>query len=216
MKTVPILFSREMVSAILEGRKTQTRRAIKNEKVNRPEVEFSSIQGEYFAFARMWRGHHVETFHEMPKCKVGDVFWVRETHGVTDRGKYVYRADFDSKFQFKKFKWKPSIHMPKDACRLFLKCTGVRVEWLQGISHEDAEAEGIRFYDCEITDSRCYKDYLTKPEGYGHPDHDYPSFDSSIKSFESLWKSINGEKSWEDNPWVFVYTFEITDKPENF
>lgn len=111
---------------------------------------------------------------------------------------------------------RPSIFMPKEACRNFLKTTKVRVERVQDISEEDAIAEGVLFYDCDITKGRYFKDYLTKEEGYGHPDHDYPTVRTAKESFESLWISINGQESWDSNPYVWVYDFIKTDKPKNF
>lgn len=105
---------------------------------------------------------------------------------------------------------------PKGACRIFLKVTNVRVEKLQNISDEDAQKEGILSYDCEITGKKEFKDYLTKPEGYGHPDHDYPVSTNAIESFFSLWASINGVESLDSNPYVWVYDFQITERPNNF
>lgn len=114
------------------------------------------------------------------------------------------------------FNWKPSIFMPKEACRNFLKTNKIRVERVQDISEEDSLAEGVLFYDCDITKSRKFKDYLTKEKGLGHPDYDYPIVNTAKESFKSLWISINGEKSWNDNPYVFVYNFTKIEKPKEW
>lgn len=105
--------------------------------------------------------------------------------------------------------WKPSLFMPKEAARIFLKVTNVRCERLQDISEEDAIAEGIsfQFYDTDFKEEMPrYKNYLNKLFQTSSP----------IYSFASLWRKINGKDSWKKNPWVWVYDFERIEKPENF
>ena len=108
--------------------------------------------------------------------------------------------------------WKPSIFMPKEAARIFLKVTNVRVEKLQDISEEDAIAEGIAVSSKVGSDGHYYyKDYNDTtdwPEvGWMH----------ASTSFQTLWQSINAKKyPWESNPWVWVYDFERIEKPKNF
>lgn len=162
---------------------------------------------------------------------VGDILWVRETWAettnihnlsvwpnrpciITDEmqkkilSAYIWRADGewqwcdDDGFSTEKSCWKPSIFMPKAACRLFLKVTSVRVERLQDISEADAVGEGVEKYH----DSWFYKRYGT--------DRDWCA--TAYASFAYLWESINGRDSWDANPWVWVVEFEKTDKPENF
>lgn len=195
MNTKPILFSTEMVQAILEGRKTQTRRT-KGLKVvnNNPDSHLFnsfSIDKENATFKKlegMWQGVDVP-------YKTGDVLWVRESffHSFYNKNDqcFIYKADLKED-SVKFLKWKPSIHMPKEACRLFLKVTNVRAERLQDITEMEAVFEGCMQYE---------KD---------------PDWMTALYGFELLWKKINGESSWKSNPWVWVIDFERIEKPENF
>jgi hypothetical protein len=188
----PILFSTLMVKAILEGRKTQTRRVVKM-----PPRKFLFEDGQ-------WKGESGRVY-KSPYGEVGDVIWVRETwtDPTPDQSGYpiLYKADFPMTYhgteadptetitlQEKDYKWKPSLFMPRDACRLFLKIKNIRVERLQDISEEDSVSEGVKKNDWEFEDGEC-------PETYK-------------EGFKFLWESINGEKSWEDNPFVWVIEFE--------
>jgi hypothetical protein len=137
--------------------------------------------------------------------KPSDRLWVRETWTTYERlstqeYSYLYKADFNHPTEDK---WKPSIHMPRKACRILLEITDIRIERLQDISEEDAIAEGVesRIGFAQMT---WYKDYLTKVLN-----GDFLGFDSAIKSFQSLWDSINGKTyPWESNPWVWVIEFK--------
>lgn len=188
MKQHPILFSTAMVQAILAGSKTQTRRIIKTP---------AGVTG----------------FMECPFGGINDILWVRETwciipHGPDSFGPYLYKSMGDEPYG----KWKPSIHMPKSACRLYLQITDIRVERLNDISEEDARAEGILSYNDSALGMR-YKDYMADASGYGDPDHDYPTTGDPIASFGTLWGSINGPDSWRANPFVWVISFKKIDKP---
>jgi hypothetical protein len=97
--------------------------------------------------------------------------------------------------------WKPSIFMPKAACRIFLEITDVKVERLQDISEEDAINEGV-----ELLPNNRYKYYLSE----------YFDCINAVHSFQTLWKSINGAESWEANPFVWAIEFKQITKPENF
>jgi hypothetical protein len=205
MKHIPILFSTPMVQAILEGRKTMTRRVV-NEKTP--------------------LGNWEETVKHCRYGKPEDVLWVRETW----KPKYVkggldgfrlqypqvypwfYSADGESENGYGS--WKPSIHMPKEACRIFLKVTDVRVERLHDISEEDALSEGVK--RDEILHHIRYKDYYSDAKGYGHPEYDFPTVPTATESFISLWMKINGEESWGVNPWVWVVSFERIERPLGF
>jgi len=143
------------------------------------------------------------------KVKKGDIFWVRETFGIdflSSMGtQYCYRANkLDSR---PADGWKPSIFMPKDACRIFLEVTNERVERLRDISEKDAKSEGIAA--CPFAPG--YKHY-TEPSKF----LPYKDKDSAGTSFFSLWMSINGAASLDANPFVFVYDFKIVDRPNNF
>ena len=167
-------------------------------------------------------------------ANVGDVFWVRETFHKYVVGKnnsqypeghviYSYRAD-NEKIQEAKI-WKPSIFMPKDACRLFLKVKNVRVEKLHDISDDDAKREGIYITD-DYWGEKAPLNYMYGAE-YGYKreyffgDSPYgmekvPTHSGWKASFFTLWWSINGKESLESNPFVWVYDFEIINKSDSF
>ena len=185
----PILFSTPMVQAILENRKTMTRRVVK------PQPE--SI--DFYEDRNVW-------FPEVSKCpyEVGDVLWVRETFYKTIaeelKGAFFYKADID-KLSWT-FKWKPSLFMPKEACRIFLEIKSIKVERLKDISREDARSEGI---ERDLVSGTKYKNYVDGTSVY-----------SEQGSFYSLWEKINGKESLTQNPFVFVYEFEQIEKPLDF
>lgn len=186
IKERPILFSGEMVRAILDGRKQQTRRIVKPQ----PAGLWGSTGKVY--------GHTFAGVLDGPKdhywvCKFGqpgDRLWVRETWApMCDFDKEfgtLYRADSYPSDSAIPLQWKPSIHMPRAASRITLEITGVRVEQLNDISEEDAISEGW-----PGTSKMPWS-----PRGW----------------FQSLWQSINGEDSWDANPWVWVIEFKrVTD-----
>lgn len=149
MKERPILFSGPMVRAILEGRKTQTRRVVK-----------LNASGRAFRAGRNWHLGDPECVKACPYGQPGDRLWVRETwrlHDDEESGVVTlkYRADDAHRFLpggvfidpgWAYGGWKPSIHMPRWACRIVLEITGVRVERLQHMDGEDARAEGVSFH----------------------------------------------------------------------
>lgn len=188
----PILFSTEMVKAILEGRKTQTRRIIKNVPKGLSEEEtWMNLLGR--------------------KCPYGNnILWVREKwrkNEIPTGYPYHYYAD-DDIFNFKdNEKWRPSIFMPKDACRVFLKINSVTVQKLHDITEKDAQEEGVKRHIPVPGDGlTCYKNY-TSPKT--------PFYGNNAKlSFQTLWEKINS--NWDDNPWVWVINFEITERPVGF
>ena len=224
IKTKPILFSAEMVQAILEGRKTQTRRTKGLEKVNEnPDghtFNSFSIDNKNATFKRlegMWQGVDVP-------YQSGDILWVRERFCIVDSDMkhkqtgmpYAYYAGTDSEgLEVAKeygFKWKPSIHMPKEAARIFLKVINIRVERLFQITAKDAIAEGV---ECKIVENmKEYRAYLVKDSEHVFGKNSYP--DTPECSFLELWEKINGNESVNSNPWVWVIEFERVEKPENF
>ncbi len=217
MKHIPILFSTDMVQAIIDGRKTQTRRTKGLEKINeRPDkwhYVHMVIEDKDYLSARF---HDTSDLISIP-CpygKIGDVLWVRESFQKrTDRAlelgfdRYYYKAGWEGCTDGG---WKPSIHMPKTACRIWLQITDIRVERVQDISKEDAQAEGVEMGFCYDTvlnkDLVTYKNYLTGKHIWM----------GAQLSFRTLWESINGEQSWKANPWVWVISFKQINKPENF
>lgn len=190
-KSKPILFSTPMVKAILMGEKTKTRRIVTKESViNDPNIVLSYLtDGDCFAHFR-GKGNHVDCAGFVSKYKIDDILWVREAWQYSDdlKNPYWYKQHAKEEYlpeYFEKMKWRPSIHMPKEACRLFLKVKSIKVERLQDITDEEAKAEGVETLDF------------------------YPGYDiSSRGKFEGLWNLINEEIVWDQNPWVWVYEFE--------
>ncbi|WP_137279272.1 hypothetical protein [Pseudomonas rhizoryzae] len=213
MKERPILFSGPMVRAILEGRKTVTRRAIKRRKRS-ADTNFSLVQQQDGS----WLPYH--TFDESlideqgsehpiacPFGQVGDRLWVRETWagvGNVDPGYLTYRATYPAclppnlenvpaDLRAVGERWRPSIHMPRAASRILLEITDVRVERLQDISGDQAEAEGV-------DSALCRQFFETSPSRH-------ECKEAVIHGFAGLWASINGAESWHANPWVWVVEF---------
>lgn len=205
MKESPILFSTPMVQAILADRKTQTRRIMKRQPDARG-VRTTNVMFED------WHGVEIK----FPYGRVGDVLWVRETwckipQGPDSFGAYLYKSMGDEPYG----KWKPSIHMPKSASRIWLKITDIRVERLQDIGEEDAKAEGVEY--CENGfygphKSPGYRNYFKTDIQGKHKD--IGPCTTAVASFKTLWEVINGSESWEANPWVWVISFERIEKPE--
>ncbi|EAT9131611.1 hypothetical protein FCP47_14565 [Salmonella enterica] len=192
-----------MVRAILEGRKTQTRRVL---ATYQDAVKFCpewDVNGKQIFIVLGEKDHTgmnpVITAIPCPFGQPGDRVWVRETFRVhsraTDVATLVYRASVQNSWTEQTHrvpvavcnkpatpeKWTPSIHMPRWASRITLEITGVRVERLNSITESDAEAEGV-------TDT-----------GFG---------DLLVDGYRYLWKSIYGEESWAANPWVWVIEFK--------
>lgn len=201
-KLKPILFSTEMVQAILEDRKTMTRRVIKPQpkEIGNDKLLFEDRERTKVSF--------------LNECKyqINDILWVKETYFDStnhkdailfkDSEKFIYKADGTF---IGCHKWKSSLFMPKEAARIFLKVTNIRVERLHDISEEDAIAEGVeKIADYGNTGYKLYTE----------PDAAYSDIDA-LDSFESLWTAIKGEDSWKENPYVWVIEFERVAKPEN-
>ena len=233
MNIKPILFSTEMVQAILEGRKTKTRRILK------PQPDFNKAW-ENLGFSENKFG--IKTELEIPDIDVtgnflgvsspieidgfkatglcipnipikihkGDILWVRETWQTTwNENKKswdtIYKADGGYWIDDDGImKWKPSIYMPKKRARIFLEVTNVRVERLQDITEEDAIAEGIERVSIAPFVHR-FKNYLCNNKFIGPKE-----------SFKTLWMKINGIDSWKANPWVWVHEFKQVHHPKGF
>lgn len=234
MAIKPILFSTPMVQAIKAGRKTQTRRIIKSRHESGMFQVSKTLDGIVTGITSIdWdeRPKNDVTNDIKPIAVAGEILWVRETwlqihKDVEFEGRfseYVYRAEEEANEQkfghiknpvgkrfIDSWKWKPSIFMPKDAARIFLKVTNVRAERLQDITDADAIAEGILNCPKFDTSGTAYYDYSGKQTSVSY------NFDSPVESFKTLWQSINGSESWEANPWVWVYDFEQIEKPKDF
>lgn len=195
MKEHPILFSTAMVQAILAGRKTMTRRVIKFPKDYDVDALVYNNYPHGLKYNSTLMGGTVQRLE--PKWAMGDVLWVRETFGKSGE-RVFHKADNDD-FEnaglmgLYDFKWKPSIFMPKEACRIRLKITNVRVERLHDITEQDGKKEGVE----KIKDGFKIYDRETDQLAY-----------NSRASFMTLWSKINGMDGWDANPWVWVIEFE--------
>lgn len=217
MKTKPMLMSTTNVEAILEDRKTQTRRIQGLKEINKNPDDweiFFEGNGVIFENKSLYKNIVCQ-----PKVKKGDILWVRETfkktdflHPSDDNYGYIYKASKNGREweRTEQWAWKPSIFMPKEGCRLFLEVTNVRIERLNDISEDDAIAEGIKPIRNWHNEGRHngWKDYSRSDELTAHI--------NPINSFRSLWESINGKDSWNQNPWVWVYDFKRVEKPNHF
>lgn len=197
----PILFNTEMVQAILEGRKTVTRRIVKPQPVRDFPLGFvtdstdSRDIGKY-GWGQTQRGGIID--YAKPPYKVGDILYVRETWRKNLYGtgwSWDYKASPEYWYMPDNYPWRPSIHMPKEAARVFLKVTDVRVERLQDILCNGMQKEG------------CIPKTV-KGGQWEQWQRDYfkPLWDSTIKKIEM------GKYGWEANPWVWVIEFERIDK----
>lgn len=212
MRERPIIFNADMVRAVLDGRKTQTRRIIKWRELNKGlNLQFSGLRvseelGGWVIESNSrtsseWRCQPTPC----PFGAVGDRLWVRETFGFEIRTvggapheQLVYRASkpdavrlYDCNGKPHPMKWTPSLHMRRKYSRITLEITGVRVERLQDISRADAIAEG---------GPQSHPSIDAVSQDYGFPDF-------SRSWFGQTWWSIYGEKSWKANPWVWVIEF---------
>ena len=207
-KEIPILFSTMMVQALLAGRKTQTRRGNGLKKVNENPDQVRYLRMQEFPDGT-WRAvfqHENEDEPgsvKSPYGKPGDILWVREGFQHNNKGGFIYKSDVTTPVT-----WKPSIHMPKEAARIWLQVESITVERLQDISDEDAIAEGI-----EIIANAPFVHRFKAYDLEGST-----PFHQAKESFQSLWMKINGKESWLTNPWVWIVTFKMlstTGKPKN-
>ncbi|EIW8514300.1 hypothetical protein DV715_17460 [Klebsiella pneumoniae] len=212
MKERGMIFNSEMVRAILDGRKTQTRRPIKWKQTRFTEIG-EREDGSKWPWSEDAE-HACDFWHPCPFGAVGERIWVRETFAALEPGSYEQVKPQDGHCQdlryaatdrlaksdadIRGYKWVPSIHMPRWASRILLEITDVRVEQLNAISEEDAEAEGI---DMEaLYDSQDCYDCIA--------DHNMTGRPTVTGAFKYLWESIYGEEGWKSNPWVWVIEFK--------
>ena len=190
MKERGMIFNGEMVRAILDGRKTQTRRPIKWKQTRFTEIG-EREDGSKWPWSEDAE-HACDFWHPCPFGAVGDRIWVRETWaeaGASAPDLQLYRANYPEHVPSiyenvppaEEIRWTPSIHMPRTASRILLEITGVRVERLRSMSQDDARAEGV------IAASGPMEAGL---------------------AFRELWDSIYGEESWKANHWVWVIEFK--------
>lgn len=212
---VPMLFSTPMVQATLNKTKTETRRIIKHKteiEEIKPVTRCLENQDDWNKF--ILTDINGEDFLIEPKVNVNNIIWVRETFQITDflhpsdeNYGYIYKASENGKNwenSDENWKWKPSLFMPKDACRIFLKCVSVHAERLQDIDEQSAINEGIE--RIKEDGMLSFRSYAVKYDACCFP----------IVSYQTLWQKINGRDSWNKNPFVWVYKFERIEKPQNF
>ena len=201
MTIKPILFNTEMVRSILDGQKTCTRRVVKTRRkdacgfyvTKRPDGSFTGVY-EYDEDERMFE-------NQLIQYKPGDILYVRETwckgSWGNEKERYYYKAD-DNDFYCT---WHPSIHMPKEAARIWLKVTDVRVERLQDITDDGAKAEGANWKNGKNVG---WEEKMKR---------------TAVERFSEIWdstikKSDLDRYGWAANPWVWVIEYERCEKPE--
>lgn len=202
MKERPILFGAPMVRAILDGRKSQTRRVVKPQPYIDGQGNFCWNSRN---FGQDFNGPHIQAIASpipssktkrvhCPFGKPGDRLWVREawaTHSCFDaippRDLTTRSIHYQADGKAETGKYRQAFHMPRWASRILLEITAVRVERLQDISEDDALAEGVTFKN---------------PVNPGHAAR------MGREAFAELWQSINGPDSWDENPWVWVIEFK--------
>ena len=233
MKERPILFSAPMVRAILAGTKTQTRRVVKPQPTDDVEGSgrwywFKGINSRSFD-CHAWPENFIE---HCPYGAVGDRLWVRESFyfdllsyanggplpkekpDKADENLY-YAADGKccqiipecACAEVGKPRFRPSIYMPRWASRITLEIVSISVECLQDISEDDAKAEGILRARPVTGEPLTFYDYLSQIKD------PCEWFSDPRRSFQSLWRSINGPDSWQSNPWVWVVEFKHINQP---
>lgn len=212
MSMKPILFNTDMVRAILDGRKSCTRRLVKFLSGENPKWTGYIKDG-----SMLYNGRNEPCIRTQP-YQPGDIMYIRETWcalPVNEAGHmrghsvYYYKADRDLRPEGWRGNWHPSIHMPKEAARIFLRVTNVRVERLQEITPKDAENEGVG--------NLFYEDIGYSEKNYGTEVD--PEYGIAKEQFAWLWdKTIKQSDldryGWNANPWVWVIEFERCDKPE--
>lgn len=214
MAIKPILFNTEMVRAILDGRKSCTRRICKDaNEYTVPDMDFYNADRRTYAVHNFADKKHTEQLsiaeRTCPICP-GDVLYIRETW-MDYAGLTMYKADCDiyrlDSLNFAGFGWIPSIHMPKEAARIWLKVMNVRVERLQEITDEQAKREGIQYDECPTG-------FTWKQETDMHN-----CYTTQIGAMQALWnstikKSDLDRYGWDASPWVWVIEFERCEKLE--
>ena len=196
----PIIFSTEMVRAILEGRKTQTRRVIKPQPIERQRIVLTITPSVVALMNEL--GRQINLI-ECPYGQVGDRLWVRETWAADipgcERG-LSYRSDHADPLgdgPSYPMRWRPSIHMPRWASRITLEIVKVRVERVQEITEEDVVREGI---PCRIFSEGMALFYY----------HDGGHCTEALPVFAHLWDTLSPKHPWESNPYVWVVEFRTT------
>jgi len=238
-KQSPILFSTQMVEAILNNTKSQTRRIVKQNRrwcEDVDEVDLKSWfekgiikspygeKGDMLWIRETWKmiGHtqddhtefhfqykdgedrHIDFYGDDDRCE----YWVKKLDdlcaNLLEKG-LAEENDEEERYTWNKedVPWKPSIHMPKEVARIWLKISDIRVERLHDISDVDCVEEGIKHSQGK-SGPLCWYDYKHKS---------YNAVTGVTSSFKTLWQTVNGPGSWNINPWVWVISFEQIENP---
>jgi hypothetical protein len=240
VKQRPMGYKPEMVTSIFWGTKTKTRRELKPQpqigNVSGSKLYAWNGSGNYYVNDAEFISMAFENvgYENCPYGQVGDILWVREQ---LRRAPYIgsswyYVALLPDEFDYsevevaeadqqammewslrKKRNYCPSIHMPKFACRLWLEITDIKAERLHDITEEEAIAEGVQVINCFDLGSQSqvvrYRDY--SKDWQDHPKAKL--YRTALHSFRSLWTKINGAVSWSENPFVWVISFKVIEKP---
>jgi hypothetical protein len=225
-KAKPILFNTEMVKAILDNRKTVTRRIVKGFIPDEPAFGYTAFTPDNKISCRGYFGEkgydsyeYGEKFFKLP-YKVGDILYVRETFRYVDfqyiddiwsasveykDGSYGDRMRWGEEGADQGIGWQPSIHMPKSAARIFLRVTDVRIEKLQNITAEQVILEGIRL-SCRHDNYVCSANPC-----------EFKKTGSCKDRYKETWNSTIKKKDlplygWDASPWVWVISFEVIEK----
>jgi len=221
IKERPILFSGEMVRAILDGRKTQTRRVIKcDHRVLRIVEDDDGVW-----MAKVAEGDEEgQTGWEYDRIKqppaTGDRLWVRETWSASSEHLPVHRPSPDSLFWYRadndrptwaEGRWKPSIHMPRWASRILLEVVDVWPEPLRDITDEEAYREGVEMVEGPKNPEYGVPGLAPTFKHYQNPEFNGGRGVGVRHSFQTLWDSINAGRGfgWDVNPWVWVVEFKV-------
>jgi hypothetical protein len=217
MREIPILFSTPMVQAILDGRKTMTRRVIKRGNVLPTGEWLGEIRegGQWCTNPKpdvLWTGfksqYGAEAYYMCPYGQPGDRLWVKETWWADreiwqDAGTFLYKADAPFPAPWSNdFKWRSSRFMPKAAARIWLEVVNVRVERLKEITQDDAVSEGMtRHIRRELGWAACESE-----EEF--------NLTQARSTFQELWDHLNAKRGygWDENPWVWVVSFRRIEK----
>lgn len=226
-RVLPILFNTEMVRAILDGRKTCTRRVIKPQPQSRlcytyagshkgcigkwtyPNKGAHEFLGEEYKLPENIKDEELSKRWN-PPYHTDDILYVRETWKKAPNG-YYYYEDWQRNDIADVTKWKPSIHMPKEAARIWLKVTDARAERLQDITEEQACMEGTDPWDEVCYENNGWHPRFSDPDSGGAP--------NMVDGFHKLWNSTIKKSNldrygWDENPYVWVISFERCEKPE--
>lgn len=228
VKERPIIFSAEMVKAILDGKKTMTRRVVKSNFINHykhahiiKQSSDKSREGKAYFYDEVVLSRQLVS---NPYGKIGDRLWVRETYQEIGADCLLtYRATYPSDLYAKRpelenvppiealkdkgYLWKSPLFMPREFSRLLLEITDIRVEHLQDISEAGAMKEGVKSWKVNCS----HNGLKTVYKDYSDIHNDVITYNNPIASFKTLWDTLNAKKGypWSSNPWVWVVEFKV-------